>query len=926
MILKYSQLNREIIDNTIGQRSALLLILLTLPLICSGCIGEEKTTDTSAPISETEDPALDSGDQETQTDTETDTETDTDTDTDTEEPCDPGECWEFEAETDFFHEQGYPEGDGWACTVLEHSPNRMLFGPYTEEIRDGWFSAEFQLMTDDASMVGNSTDSVLLIDVYDSTSGSLLAQRQLYRGSLDAEYAPFELFFYAADDAKLEFRAWWNGTANVNIDKVQVRQAEELPCDDNNSCTIDYEDDQGNCVNEEMALLACDEAPCPVDDSCLYVIDAASMSEEEATMIASLQGILAQHRPGIWLSGNNNQFLVDLELNYGVSVQPVDDPWFLVDRFASQTTGYLLADFYGAQSSLSVASSLSGVFDAVIADVSVEQQLIDRGMSLVEDVRDKDEPWVLQNYVGYFSNAILIEQREAPDIGAWYLRDLAASEVAFTWHQGDDPDFRRQVVEEVGGGNLPYVLGWASEVGGGEYSFVYNTTLAGGSVIPADYSSNLSVLGNVVGADTWADEADPAPVFDASTHYVAFVLSDGDNLQWMQRDFLSDSRWWNSPLRGSFPMTWGVATPMVNLAPSVLSYYASSATGLDSFVAGPSGAGYTLPSYHPDIYGHAEKTDDLAASSNIRLFTLLDSTYDGGNILSSLPYLEQPNIDGVLYDSYGDNDQNLIKYNGKLAMGYTHYLWNSVSCCNSSQPDSPSSLVDKLNAAPRDPVADIDSYSLVFVHCWSQFDLNGDGIEDVGSMEAISSVVSGLVSNVQVVTAPQLFDTILNNFDGEVCGDETCDSTESCETCAYDCGECTSWTYDAVSDFGHNTGQADTNGWSASPGADTANHLAYGPYVTGLDAGDYQITFSLMIDDLVAASGQSVAGIDVFDANSGTQLSTQGLSGADFSQANVPEEFTLDIGIGSGTSLEFRVWWPGNVYLHFGGVVLDRVN
>lgn len=96
--------------------------------------------------------------------------------------------------------------------------------------------------------------------------------------------------------------------------------------------------------------------------------------------------------------------------------------------------------------------------------------------------------------------------------------------------------------------------------------------------------------------------------------------------------------------------------------------------------------------------------------------------------------------------------------------------------------------------------------------------------------------------------------------------------------------------------------------------------------MTGLDAGDYQITFSLMIDDLVAASGQSVAGIDVFDANSGTQLSTQGLSGADFSQVNVPEEFTLDISIGSGTSLEFRVWWPGNVYLHFGCIVLDRVN
>jgi hypothetical protein len=375
-------------------------------------------------------------------------------------------------------------------------------------------------------------------------------------------------------------------------------------------------------------------------------------------------------------------------------------------------------------------------------------------------------------------------------------------------------------------------------------------------------------------------------------------------------------------LRGSFPMTWGVATPMVNLAPSVLSYYASSATGLDSFVAGPSGAGYTLPSYHPDIYGHAEKTDDLAASSNIRLFTLLDSTYDGGSILSSLPYLEQSNIDGVLYTSYGDNDQDLILYNGKLAMEYTHELWNDEG----EWADSPSSLVNKLNAAPRDPVADIDSYSLVFVHCWSQFDLNGDGIEDVGSMEAIGSVVSGLVSNVQVVTAPQLFATILNNFEGEVCGDETCDGTESCDTCSYDCGECTRWTYDAVSDFGHNTGQIDTTGWSATPGVDGQDRLAYGPYESGMAAGDYQVAFSLMIDDLVAASGQNVVVLDVYDSVSGVLLAEQLLSGSDFSQENVHENFSLDISIGSGTSLEFRIWWHGNVYLHFGGVVLDRVN
>ncbi len=832
-------------------------------------------------------------------------------------PCIEGSCWDFEAETDFQHNQGIAEGEGWACHVSEHTENQMLWGPYTQEIQGGWFTADFRLMGDHSALQGNTTDGVLGLDVYDAESGTILAKDTLYRAELRPyAYASHTLLFQASPDAKLEFRAYWTGTANVNFDKVQVRTTELPPCYDNNSCTLDYEDESGSCVNEEMALRVCDAVPCPVDDSCLYTIDTGAMTEEEATMIASLQGILAQHRPAIWL-GEPGNVLPDLELEYGVLTQPVDDPWELVERFSSQISGYLLSDFYGAQSSLSVASSLSGIFGAVIADVSVEQQLVDRGLLIAQDVRDKDEMWVLEEYAGYFSNEILIEQLEAPNIDSWYLRDLAASHTAFTWHEGNDPDFRQQVINEIGAGNLPYVLGWASEVGGGEYSFVLNSTLAGASVIPADFSNNLSVLMNVQGADTWVPQADTPPPFEPGKHYVAFVLSDGDNLQWMQGTFNKNSQWWSSPLRGTFPMTWGISTPMVQVAPSLLSYLSRNATGMDGFVGGPSGAGYTLPSYHPDIKGHAERTSWLAGESNVRMFTLLDSTYDGGSILSSIPYLEQPNIDGVLYDSYGENDQGLLLYNGKLAMEYTHYLWKGN--------DSPDSLANKLNTAPRDPVADIDSYSLVFVHCWSEWDLNEDGVEDAGSMEAVHSVVSALDSTIEVVTAPQLLDHITTHFEGEICGNETCGGTEDCNSCPTDCGVCTTWSYDALTDFGHNTGQEDSGGWSATPGVDAAGHMAYGPYVTGLDSGDYRVSFSLMIDDLAAADGQAVVGLDVHDAASGLILASEAVYGSDFTQENVHEDFILSFTNASGTNLEFRIWWHGYTYVHFGGAELERL-
>ena len=42
------------------------------------------------------------------------------TDTPSENPCEEGRCWDFEAETDFVHEQGFVEGAGWMCSMSAH--------------------------------------------------------------------------------------------------------------------------------------------------------------------------------------------------------------------------------------------------------------------------------------------------------------------------------------------------------------------------------------------------------------------------------------------------------------------------------------------------------------------------------------------------------------------------------------------------------------------------------------------------------------------------------------------------------------------------------------------------------------------------------------------------------------------------------------
>ena len=80
-----------------------------------------------------------------------------------------------------------------------------------------------------------------------------------------------------------------------------------------------------------------------------------------------------------------------------------------------------------------------------------------------------------------------------------------------------------------------------------------------------------------------------AGVQGTHVHTVAFVMSDGDNLQWLQNDWRSEA-WYGAPERGAVPIGWTVPAAAVQLLPSVLAWLTKHATANDTFVAGPGGA------------------------------------------------------------------------------------------------------------------------------------------------------------------------------------------------------------------------------------------------------------------------------------------------------------------------------------------------
>ena len=90
-----------------------------------------------------------------------------------------------------------------------------------------------------------------------------------------------------------------------------------------------------------------------------------------------------------------------------------------------------------------------------------------------------------------------------------------------------------------------------------------------------------------------------------SVHTVCFVMSDGDNIQWLLNWFITDIRWFGNNNRGQLDIGWTISPALSELAPTVMSkiYETSSNTayGKDYFIAGPSGTGYIYPENFKDL-------------------------------------------------------------------------------------------------------------------------------------------------------------------------------------------------------------------------------------------------------------------------------------------------------------------------------------
>lgn len=375
----------------------------------------------------------------------------------------------------------------------------------------------------------------------------------------------------------------------------------------------------------------------------LGCMDLSGYSNEAKDLFTSLQGIVNREQPRLITADNFGEGKFTWINAQGLSYSLIN-PWTALTKYRSLVSG-LVVDDPSQPDTLNLATTIAGLKHELIVDPSLlpTLQAAPYNLPIVDDLRGRftSAQQVYQyehdNYWAQCQHRILIGLDPVHVHGA--LRDFAvATQSAVIWL---DPAVSSQAAlaghffADMSPVHGLYMGWWPQENPG--VSFAGHNY--GIPTFATDYFINATVYG---GIDV-AVHPRPLPALPALQNkiYVSFVLSDGDNAQYMQHQMRS---LWNDPARGSVPMGWTVSPLVSTLDPPMLNYYYATASADDCLLSGPSGAGYTYASdwtaANQDAY--TKLTDSYLQASGLRIITPWNS------------------VTTALGDSYAANDPSLL--------------------------------------------------------------------------------------------------------------------------------------------------------------------------------------------------------------------------------------------------------------------------
>ena len=418
------------------------------------------------------------------------------------------------------------------------------------------------------------------------------------------------------------------------------------------------------------------------------------------------------------------------------------------------TPGYIV--YKKGDVSVNIAATLAGI----TGFLPVEQDDVDfyKALGLVEKFNVNSAAltykWLFNNVMSELSSAGLIHQNyQSTGITNKFIKDYGICNKYFHVYYDETSiigNSFKKTLHSFLDDNSP-IFGYTYS----EDSDVAFFSKYGQFIVPTDYTCNLTFLA----ADAFAGKTFTQPNDDSNLpaeqgkHYVAFVVSDGDNATYWQNTAAFATNYMNATGRenDTFPVTWSITPSLADLMPLVLeNVYNNQANAYDYFCAPVSGQGYiNAGNFEAESDGKyfadfVSKLDVYMKKSGLSVVTVIGGNQQGDlvNVLHGYASAESV-TGGIVYDGskyFGANPGGVIWIDGKPFVQPRDSLWETT----------PAYIAARINTYSTD-ITTIDAYSIINVHPWSH------------SYEDIRKIVGMLNENVEVVSVDRLINMMADN-------------------------------------------------------------------------------------------------------------------------------------------------------------------
>ena len=428
----------------------------------------------------------------------------------------------------------------------------------------------------------------------------------------------------------------------------------------------------------------------------LYVVDLRGKdfyTYHKHLVLTTLQGLVNREKPRIYIIFTDRDYkwleLCSKELGIKVTPITVDE---VIKKFAKYATGYIVYD-PKVPDTVNLATTMAGIYNCVVVHPDDIPWIKKFGLKEFYDFRGKFKDrleaylWAYKNLWPKCCHRLLATVSPGPPIcthnpmqvaGRDYVVALRLFAQYLDLQNASQYNLFIKLLRDMP--NNTAVLGWFEEE---EWNYVHTCSLYGKFVVvmfhhygPLGFA-NPTVWGGLVPKEQLKFKLPPIDIRKLGYEdkiYITFYITDGDNLQW-DYDML---RLWNDPNRGKIPIAWTISPYLIDVAPFMMYYYSKTATANDTFISGPSGAGYWYPAAnHHYILQYLKVTKYYFNRTGLKFVEILGYDDYAGELyaknLNILAIKREYSVQYSLFTLYQECVYYLDDVPTPIVFGYVHY-------------------------------------------------------------------------------------------------------------------------------------------------------------------------------------------------------------------------------------------------------------